>query len=283
MARRLLLNLMLAIVVLGLALFIYIDPDKATDDKRSAISNIDPDSVSSIKITRLQGEPLSSVKRDGQWFIVGQTEFRADDFQVSTLLALVRSVTDRKYPASTLDLKPMGLMPPLVNISFDDARFDIGTTEPIDRNRYVMHDTTVYLVPDRFQHLLNARYTNFIDRRLLPPGAVVTSLELPGLSLQRDSDKNWQLQPEDKTVGADAIRTLVSDWENARALYVREASGYQGETLRVHLQGVDEPLEFTLQRDYKDIILSRPDSGIQYHLAGDAGLKLLEFTAAPGS
>ncbi len=283
MARRLLLNLMLAIVVLGLALFIYIDPDKATDDNRSAISNIHPDSVSSIKITRLQDEPLSFVKRDGQWFIDGQTEFRADDFQVSTLLALVRSVTDRKYPASTLDLKPMGLMPPLVNISFDDARFDIGTTEPIDRNRYVMHDTTVYLVPDRFQHLLNARYTNFIDRRLLPPGAVVTRLELPGLSLQRDSDMNWQLQPEDKTVGADAIRTLVSDWQNARALYVREASGYQGETLRVHLQGVDEPLEFTLQRDYKDIILSRPDRGIQYHLAGDAGLKLLEFTNEPGS
>ncbi len=283
MARRLLLNLMLAIVVLGLALFIYIDTDKATDDKRSTISNIDPDSVSSIKITRLQGEPLSFVKRDGQWFIVGQTEYRADDFQVGTLLALLRSVTDRKYPASTLDLKPMGLMPPLVNISFDDARFDIGTTEPIDRNRYVMHDTTVYLVPDRFQHLLNARYTNFIDRRLLPPGAVVTRLELPGLSLHRDSDMNWQLQPEDKTVGADAIRTLVSDWENARALYVREAGGYQGETLRVHLQGVDEPLEFTLQRDYKDIILTRPDRGIQYHLAGDAGLKLLEFTAAPGS
>lgn len=283
MARRLLLNLMLAIVVLGLALFIYIDPDKATDDNRSTISNIDPDSVSSIKITRLQGEPLSFVKRDGQWFIVGQTEYRADDFQVSTLLALLRSVTDRKYPASTLDLKPMGLMPPLVDISFDDARFEIGTTEPIDRNRYVMHDTTVYLVPDRFQHLLNARYTNFIDRRLLPPGAVVTRLELPGLSLQRDSDMNWQLQPEDKTVGADAIRTLVSDWENARALYVREASGYQGETLRVHLQGVDEALEFTLQRDYKDIILSRPDRGIQYHLAGDAGLKLLEFMAEPDS
>ena len=283
MARRLLLNLMLAIVVLGLALFIYIDPDKATDDNRSTISNIDPDSVSSIKITRLQGEPLSFVKRDGQWFIVGQTEYRADDFQVSTLLALLRSVTDRKYPASTLDLKPMCLMPPLVDISFDDVRFDIGTTEPIDRNRYVMHDTTVYLVPDRFQHLLNARYTNFIDRRLLPPGAVVTRLELPGLSLQRDSDMNWQLQPEDKTVGADAIRTLVSDWENARALYVREASGYQGETLRVHLQGVDEALEFTLQRDYKDIILSRPDRGIQYHLAGDAGLKLLEFMAEPDS
>ncbi|MDH5514073.1 MAG: DUF4340 domain-containing protein [Gammaproteobacteria bacterium] len=283
MARRLLLNLMLAIVVLGLALFIYIDPDKATDDNRSTISNIDPDSVSSIKITRLQGEPLSFVKRDGQWFIVGQTEYRADDFQVGTLLALLRSVTDRKYPASTLDLKPMGLMPPLVDISFDDARFEIGTTEPIDRNRYVMHDTTVYLVPDRFQHLLNARYTNFIDRRLLPPGAVVTRLELPGLSLQRDSDMNWQLQPEDKTVGADAIRTLVSDWENARALYVREASGYLGETLRVHLQGVDEALEFTLQRDYKDIILSRPDRGIQYHLAGDAGLKLLEFMAEPDS
>jgi len=283
MARRLLLNLLLAIMVLGLALFIYFDPDKATDDDRPAISNIDPDSVTSIKITRLQGEPLSFIKRDGQWFILGETEFRADDFQVSTLLALARSITDRKYPAQTLDLKPMGLLPPLVNISFDDVRFDIGTTEPIDRNRYVMHDTTVYLVPDRFQHLLNARYTNFIDRRLLPPDAVVTGLELPGLVLQRDSDKRWQLQPEDKTLGADAIRTLVSSWENARALYVRAASGYQGETLRIHLDGVDEPLDFALHRDYKDIILARPDLGIQYHLAGDAGLKLLQLSTNPAN
>ncbi|MBT8122055.1 MAG: DUF4340 domain-containing protein [Gammaproteobacteria bacterium] len=283
MARRLLLNLLLAIVVLGLALFIYIDTDKATDDNRAVISNIDPDSVTSIKITRLQGEPLSFIKRDGQWFIVGETEFRADDFQVGTLLALARSITDRKYPAQTLDLKPMGLLPPLVNISFDDVRFGIGTTEPIDRNRYVMHDTTVYLVPDRFQHLLNARYTNFIDRRLLPPGAVVTAIELPGLSLQRDSDNHWQLQPDDKTVDADAIRTLVSSWENARALYVRAASGYQGETLRIHLDGVDEPLEFALHRDYKDIILARPDLGIQYHLAGDAGLKLLQLSTDPAN
>jgi len=283
MARRLLLNLLLAIVVLGLALFIYIDPDKATDDNRAAISNIDPDSVTSINITRLQGEPLSFIKRDGQWFIVGETEFRADDFQVSTLLALARSITDRKYPAQTLDLKPMGLLPPLVNISFDDVRFDVGTTEPIDRNRYVMHDTTVYLVPDRFQHLLNARYTNFIDRRLLPPGAVVTGLELPDLVLQRDGDNRWQLQPEDKTIGANAMRTLVSDWENARALYVRTASGYRGETLRIQLAGVDEPLEFALHRDYKDIILARPDLGIQYHLAGEAGQKLLQLSTDPAN
>jgi len=283
MARRLLLNLLLAIMVFGLALFIYIDPDKATDDNRAAISNIDPDSVTSINITRLQGEPLSFIKRDGQWFIVGETEFRADDFQVSTLLALARSITDRKYPAQTLDLKPMGLLPPLVNISFDDVRFDVGTTEPIDRNRYVMHDTTVFLVPDRFQHLLNARYTNFIDRRLLPPGAVVTGLELPGLVLQRDSDNRWQLQPEDKTIGANAMRTLASDWENARALYVRTASGYRGETLRIHLAGVDEPLEFALHRDSKDIILARPDLGIQYHLAGDAGQKLLQLSTDPAN
>lgn len=283
MARRLLLNLLLAVAVLGLALFIYFDPDKAVNDGRSTISKIDPDSVSSITITRLQGEPLSFIKRDGQWFIVGDRQFRADDFQVSTLLALARSITDRKYPALSLDLKPMGLLPPLVKVAFDDTQFDIGTTEPIDKHRYVMHDSTVFLVPDRFQHLLNARYTNFIDRRLLPPGAVVTGLELPGLVLQRDSDNRWQLQPEDKTIGANAIRTLVSDWENARALYVRTASGYRGETLRIHLAGVDEPLEFALHRDYKDIILARPDLGIQYHLAGEAGLKLLEFTAEPGS
>ncbi|MGB5261760.1 MAG: DUF4340 domain-containing protein [Gammaproteobacteria bacterium] len=278
MGRRLLLNLLLVAVAIGLALLIYLQPGKAPDSGPAAISNLDPDAVSSIRLTRLQAEPIEFSRRDGRWFIQAEPELPADDFQINTLLALATAATDRHYPASTLDLEPMGLLPPQATVVLGTDRFELGSTDPIDKRRYILSGTTVNLVPDRFQHLLNARYTNFVDRRLLPADAVVTALSLPGLSLTLDADNHWQLQPEDPAVSAAAIRTLVSAWENARALYVREYDGDSGQPIAVQLQGSDQPLELFLRTGETDIILARPDRGIQYHLPAAAGSALLEFT-----
>jgi len=88
MGRRLLLNLLLVAVAFGLALFIYLQAGKTPETGPGAISAIDPDTVSSIRLTRLQAEPVEFSKRDGRWFIHTEPELPADDFQVSTLLAL---------------------------------------------------------------------------------------------------------------------------------------------------------------------------------------------------
>jgi len=279
MGRRLLLNLLLVAVAIGLALFIYLQAGRTPETGPGAISAIDPATVTSIRLTRLQAEPVAFSKRDGGWFIHGEPELPADDFQVGTLLALASAQTDRQYPADTLDLQPMGLQPPQATAILGDARFDVGNTDPIDKRRYIQTGSTVYLVPDRFQHLLNARYTNFVDRRLLPAGAVVTGLSLPELSLALDEENQWQLQPEDPAVSADAIRLLVSAWRNARALYVREHDGDRGQVIQVRLQDIDQPLEFFLRTSEADMILARPDRGIQYHLTEEAGQALLELPA----
>ena len=279
MGRRLLLNLLLVAVAIGLATFIYLQAGKTPETGPDEITSIDPGTVTSIRLTRLQAEPVEFSKRDDHWFIHGEPELRADDFQVGTLLALTGARTDRHYPADTLDLQPMGLQPPQATAILGNARFDIGSTDPIDKRRYVLTGATVYLVPDRFQHLLNAHYTNFVDRRLLPAGAVVTGLSLPGLSLALDEENHWQLQPADPAVSADAIRLLVSAWRNARALYVREHDGDSGQAVQVRLQGSEQPLEFLLRTNEADIILARPDRGIQYHLTAEAGRALLEIPA----
>jgi hypothetical protein len=280
MGRRLLLNLLLVAMAIGLALFIYLQPGKTPDAGPDAISRLDPETVSSIRLTRLQAEPIEFSKRDGRWFIQAEPELPADDFQINTLLALATAATDRHYPAGTLDLESMGLLPPQATVELGPDRFEVGGTDPIDKRRYVLNGTTVYLVPDRFQHLLNARYSNFVERRLLPAGAVVTALSLPELSLTLDEENHWRLQPEDPAVSATAIRTLVSTWENARALYVREYDGDSGQAIELRLQGSDQPLELMLLDGETDIILARPDRGIQYHLPAEAARVLLELPDA---
>ena len=274
---RLLLNLLLLVIAGGLGLFIYLGTGKDAGTGQYSISSMDPDSVSTIQLERVQGETLDFSQRNGQWFMAGSPGQPADDFQVDTLLGLANAETDRHYPAGTLDLKTMGLLPPQATLTLDSTRFDIGNTNPLDKLRYVRQGDTVYLVMDRYQHLLNARRSNFIDRRMLPPDAVVTGLTIPGLSLRLDADNHWNLQPADPTVSASAIRALVSAWENARALYVREHTGYGGEPVNLWLKSASEPLKFTLQKEGTDIILARPDRGIQYHLSEASGRRLLEF------
>lgn len=278
MGKRLLLNLLLAAVVIALALFIYLRPGKTPDGDTPRIADLDPDAVSAIQLTRLQAEPLMFERRDGRWHIKREPALPADDFQVNTLLALARAETGRSYAADALDLATMGLEPPQASALLDDVRFDVGITDPIDGLRYVMTGANVHLVADRFQHLLNARYTNFVERRLLPASAVVTGLSLPGLSLRLGEDNHWQLLPDDPTIGADAIRTLVSTWENARALYVREYDGAAGEEITVTLKGTDNPVMFVLLPLEQDIVFARPDRGIQYHLTEENGLGLLKFS-----
>lgn len=275
MGRRLLLNLLLLVVATALAVFIYLKPDQTTDTDVTAISDLDPEQVSSIRITRLQAGPLAFNKRDGQWTIEHQPELPADDFQVSTLLSLPGAKTGRYYPADSLDLKSMGLLPPQATAMLDDEQFDLGTTNPLDRRRYVLSGTTVYLVADRFQHLLNAGYSNFVEHKLLPVGAVITGLSLPGLVLTLEDNNHWLLQPDNPAVSADAIRALIGQWENSRALYVRDYDGSDGETVHVALQGVTEPVDFILLAQEAEIILARPDWGIQYHLTSEAGGGLL--------
>ena len=277
MSVRLLMNLLLLVIAAGLGLFIYLGTGNDAGTGQYSVSHIDPDTVSTIQLARVQGETLDFSRRNGQWFIAGTPEQPADDFQVGTLLALANAETDRHYPADTLDLRTMGLLPPQATLSLDAARFDIGNTNPLDKLRYIRHGDTVYLVMDRYQHLLNARRSNFIDRRLLPPDTVVTGVTMPGLSLRLDADNRWTLQPADPTVSASAIRALVSAWENARALYVREHTGYGGEPVNLWLKAAGEPLKFTLQKEGTDIILARPDRGIQYHLSEASGRRLLEF------
>ena len=281
MGRRLLLNLLLVAVAAGLALLIYLKPGKAPETGPVAISDIRAEAVTTIRLSRLQADPIAFSRRDDRWFIETEPQLPADAFQVNTLLALAGAETDRQYPARDLDLATMGLAPAQATALLNDTRFEIGTTDPIDRRRYVMSGETVFLVADRFQHLHNARYTNFVERRLLPTDARVTGLVLPHLTLTLTDDKRWQLQPDDPTASADAIRALVNAWTNAQALYVREYRGEPGETVQLQLAGDAHTLEWILRKQEADIILARADLGIQYHLPAETGSRLLELPKTP--
>lgn len=282
MSARLLLNLALAVLALLLLAIIWLRPGLEPENVPDAITALQPEQIESINLTRLQGEPLGFRKRGDTWFIEGDPAIPADDFQVRTILALLQADSIRSYPVEALDLAGPGLDPPQASIMFNGTRMAIGDIESLDGLRYVRTDTTIHLVEDRYQHLLNAGFNNFVQRRLLPDGAQISALQLPGLTLTQTDGIHWQLEPEDGTVSADAIDALVKNWQRASALFVRRIEpGNHDSMLSLTLEGENEPVVFTIVSREPDLVLARPEWGIQYHLTPEMGQGLLAFPDSP--
>jgi hypothetical protein len=276
MSSRTLLNLALGVIALGLGALIWLRPGLERDTGLQPLTALDPQAVTAIELTRRDAEPLT-FRKDGDHWVIGNTPtIPADDFQVHTVLALLEADVVRSYPAATLDLASLGLDPPQAGVRFDATRIDIGNTEAIEGLRYVRRDATVSLVEDRYPHLLNAGLASFASRRLLPEDAAITALELPGLTLERRDEVHWQLEPPQPDASADAIDRLVQNWQRTSALYVRRyVPAEHPDTIRVTLKDGAEPIVFHIVEREPDLVLARPDRGIQYHLAGDVGKGLL--------
>lgn len=276
MSTRSLLNLALLSIAGILVAVITLRPGLEQSGTPAAITAIDPQSVSHIELTRVAGESLQFIKTGEHWQIEGTPVLPADDFQVGTALALLEASAVRSYPASSLDLAQLGLQPPQASAVYDNTHLELGNTDAIDGLRYVRLDDTVYLVSDRYAHLLNAGTSNFLQRRLLPDDAQITSLQLPELTLTRNDGVHWQIQPDNRTASADAINALLQNWQSASALYVTRADKITSAgQIQITLQNHSEPLAFVIVSHAPDLVLARPDWGFQYHLTADTGAGLL--------
>jgi hypothetical protein len=280
MSTRTLLNLMLAGVALLLMLVVFYQPGLESESPAPPITTIPAEGISSIRITRKERTPLTFTKIATGWQLEQQQSLPASKFQLHALLGVLGTRPARSYPSSDLNLASAGLEPPQATLLLDDALIYIGNTEPLEHKRYIQHEDTVYLVTDTYQHLINADWTNFVARRLLPENAGLTSLLLPDFTLTLTDDQQWQLSPENPDASDIAIKALVAQWQTANARYIRRYDGTatagsitlkyadNGESITLHI--VEQEGEF---------VLARPDWGIQYHFPGNRRDVLLGLPA----
>jgi uncharacterized protein DUF4340 len=241
---------------------------KPADAPRPIITGVAPEQVGSLVVERISRDPLRFSKRDGHWFLTAEDrELPAADFQVRALLRLLEATASRHYPAGSLDLASLGLQPPRARIIMDDADIRFGNTEALDEQRYVQVADTVYLIDDQYQHLIDGDWPNFVSRQLLEGRGAITRLELPGMTLTYGEDGHWRLDPAREGVSADALQTFIENWQNATALLTRRyTGGAAGEAVTVQTRGSDEPLVLYLVSREPDLVLARPDWGIQYQI-----------------
>ena len=280
MSSRTLLNLILAGVALLLGLVVMYQPGLEEPSAAAPIANLPADSISSIRITRKERTPLVFTKTASGWQLLKEQALPASEFQVRALLGIPSSRPGRSYPVSDLDPGSAGLDPPQATLLLNDILIDVGNTEPLDKKRYIRHDDTVYLVTDIYQHLINADWTNFVERRLLPEKAALTGIELPGLSLTMDNDGLWQTSAAAVAADTRAIQALVGRWQAASASFIRRYDG-TATTDSITLTFSDDTEAFTLyiNEQAAELVLARPDRGLQYHFPADMRARLLDLSA----
>jgi len=280
MNARTLLNLILACVALLLVLVIFYQPGLEPEPLAPPITAIPAASISSIRVTRKERTPLTFTKSATGWQLENQQGLPASEFQLRALLGILGARPGRSYPTSALDLTSAGLEPPQATLLLDDTLIYIGNTEPLEHKRYVQYEDTVYLVTDKYQHLINADWTNFVYRRLLPENAELTTLQLPGLSLTLSNDQQWQLSPDNPDADYTAIQALIAQWQAANARYIRRYDGTATpETITLKYADNSETFTLHLIEQEGELVLARPDWGIQYHFPGNMRDVLLGLPA----
>jgi hypothetical protein len=274
MQSRTLLNIVLFLVVVLLAVYIY-DTDKKeqASSKSEQLTQLSADEVTQINIRHNQRH-IELRREDSGWRMLQPIDVKANSFRIDTLLKMINTVSHATYSTADLDLDKYGLSNAGTSISFNDITIDFGIVNPVNNYRYVRINDTVHLIDDHFYPLLSSQTGTLVARELIPGDAIIDKLVLPEQTLYRDESDLWH--SSDNT-DPDAINETLHHWQHSQAFGVHNYM--QREPLAdisVYLAGASEPIHFYVTDTDPWLIIARPDLDIEYHFNLEFYDRLLE-------
>lgn len=270
---------MLALVGLLVLLVVY-EPGIEKPPELPSLLQLDRAAVKQITIRRdgqqdieLQGQA------DDQWQVTKPLQHAADQYRIDSLLRVTTMKSLGSFAAEPQKLAAYKLAPPQVSLTLNgETTIDFGSSTPLDQRRYVMVDGKVHLISDTLYYHLIGSYPTYLRRQLLDEGSRIEQITLPGLSVGWQENR-WQLSPEPESFSADQVTRLLDNWKLASAMDIKPYDKKPGEKITIKMAGVEQPLELLLTSRNPDLILARPELGIQYHLDAANANGLLQLPA----
>jgi hypothetical protein len=175
--------------------------------------------------------------------------------------------------------RELGLDPPQFTLTLNDAAIGFGGTEPIEYRRYVKTAAGTFLVEDPPGAALDEDYADLVAKDLVPAGAEIERVEVPGLTLARDADGKWSVSPPDPKATADAMQKLAEGWKGARSMWNEMAPAkVSGDKVRVTLKG-GVAREFVVAAREPQLKLYRADLGVNLVMSKALADELLKLPA----
>lgn len=282
MTRRWIANLVLALAVVALGLYAWQRPG-AVKEPQFPVSALKADVVRRIEVLAT-GEPPWVLERNGgiggNWRLVAPFAARADRNQVARLLDLL-SATSRVRLART-DLKSFDLEAPALRLRFDQLELGLGTANPLTQEHYLLGPDAVFLVPGFLAEQINAKPGAYLARELFGEGETPVRIELKDFRVERRNGK-WIREPAaTSSAGPGDLTRFADDWRFASSMLTRNARTpptAPPETLTIGLEDRRTLTLEILQRE-PELVLRRPDEGLQFHFSAELGKRLLDPTVA---
>lgn len=276
--NRLYLNLALGLVALALAGLLYFDQEKTP--AKPPLTRLAAAEVTTVLIEHPGQAAIRLEQRGEDWLLTQPVSVPANRFGVSGVLALLDSAVE-----ATLEGQPkladLGLEPAGYAVTYNDLRVEIGGVEPLKYRRYVRVGDQVHLIADPAAGALDADYSDLASRKLLPEGAELVAITLPGLSLSRDPAGAWRAaeQPE---AGPEAINPLVTAWTSAESMWngLAEAPTPDPASEEAVLRLADgSEQRFEIAAREPQLALINRAAGLRYAVSKAQGDSLLALTA----
>lgn len=281
MRNRWLLNLALGVFLLALALLVYFRP--TPDDQKAKAANpltpLKADSITQIRIQRPNEKEISLVKDGDEWRIDAPLKARADRIRVENILQIASADVSDRFASG--DLKQYGLEPPQARVWLNDTDIRFGQAHALQALHYVAYAGEIALVPAGSFRAADVALNDLLSTSLLEKDRRPIGFDLPGRRLMLH-DGQWRLTPPKPEISSDRLNTFAEEWRFARAMSVsphkpRPALGrvtiqYQPEGDKATKPG---SVAFDILAREPEVILYRPDEGLDYHLPPDVGERLL--------
>ncbi len=268
LSRRWLINILLIVLI---SIFIYVGNQSGNQPKNS-ITRLNPGDIHTVIIETADSN-LVLRKPGTQWQFKQPLQWPANNITLERLISIAKTEPDSRLDVAEIDLATLGLKSPQTILTLNDTRIVFGTTNNIGGRRYIMIGSTVYLLPDIHLHFISQGISGLIDRHLIPRSLALKSLKLVELSLSKNSNGIWQGEAQ-----AAQLNALVNNWQTLPAGRIKnyDRSKAPIQKMLATLENGSE-INFFLIATTPEIIIARPDLGVQYHFAEKQYYELLSI------
>ena len=276
MKRNTLVNLSLLIVIGVLVLLTVYEPGIEKPPEAPLLLSLKREEVKHILIRRDGQETVELEKGDnGKWQLLQPIRIAASSFRIDSLLRITENKSLNRFVAEPAKLAGYQLDKPGVELTLNGTvKLAFGAATPLDQRRYVLLDNQVHLITDNLYYFMISSWPTFVSMIPLPEKGSISALQLPDLKLQWQENR-WQVEPKQEIDSADNITALLDAWKFAAATSVKVYDGKKGEKITVKFKDDEQPVQLIITAREPDLVLARPELGIEYHFPAELADKLL--------
>ncbi len=286
MKSRWLVNFVLLLLVAGIAAFLYLRPKPVDPSAQQVytVSRLDPNSFTHVSISLPGKAAVELEKKQGRWFMTQPYQARADLAMVGRVLSLAVATTKEKLPLA--DPARFGLDKPMLKVRIDNEEFSFGMYHPVTGDQFVSYKDAVYVLPTVYADGASTQPLELLDKRVLNDEELqiagfdfskLEQWEPTGLTLDRQADGKWKVQPEKGKYNQNEINDwYATNWQNVVANsvepYKSDRQPHPYFTLKLKS---GKTLRIDKIQESPELLLAREDLNILYHLPQDAGFSML--------